>query len=35
MKLVEPDNFDKELTIKQIKSWRENGYLLINNVIEP
>ena len=35
MKLVKPVNFKDELTIKQIKSWRENGYLLINNVIEP
>lgn len=35
MNIVEPENFENKLTTQQIKSWRENGYLFINNVIEP
>ena len=34
MIIYEPDLFNGELSPKQINRWRENGYLLINNVIE-
>ena len=35
LKKINPDIFENTLTVEQIQSWREKGYLLINNVIEP
>ena len=35
MKLINPDNFNDCLTNIQIQSWREKGYLILNNIIEP
>jgi hypothetical protein len=33
-KFIYPENFNEKLTTKQIKQWKEKGYLLLNNLLE-